>query len=734
MERQWHGYWINNGKAMCAPSTTVGNAPYLRKTFECTVLPGQAVAYLCALGWHELYVNGKKVDDRVLAPVVTQYERHVSYIEYDITGLLKKGRNSLVVLLGNGWYNCHTAEVWSFDKASWRDWPKLLCDVVADGTLLVKSDTSWLYHDSPITFDALRNGERYNANLEIPGFAMPELDDSAWVNAVQCTPPGGLIVREDLDPCKVMRSYTPVGKTMLSPMTAVYDFGTNLTGWCEIEVKGVKGSSVTLEYSEQVRSNGSISRDEISSYVKEDGFQKDAYILKGDGVETFRPHFTYHGFRYVCVRLSAPANAPLPEIKSLKAQFIHNSFAAAGSFRSSDDILNRLQEITCQSYLSNFTGIPTDCPHREKNGWTGDAQIACETGLWNYDSRKAYIHFLRMLADAQRPSGQLPGIVPTGGWGYNWGSGPAWDNMLSEGVWQLYLFYGDLETVREFYGNMVCYTEYCRGMSEDNLVRFGLGDWCHWNARDITPVEFTSSCYYYSNAARLAKFAKLLGNSSDAEKYSRLASDIKQSFNRKFYQGNGIYGDGRMTELAAPLYFELAEDMPEVTAGKLAERVRQNGHRTDFGILGAKYVPRVLADYGYAEEAFKLITQKEFPGWGNWVARGATTLWENWSGSSSQNHIMFGDISAWMYQYLGGVAPCFEEPGFRKIRLRPNFVPQLDYVCMSHETPSGLLKAEWRRTADGIKCDFTIPEGCCARLELPGRETECIAGQVSRMI
>ena len=390
-----------------------------------------------------------------------------------------------------------------------------------------------------------------------------------------------------------------------------------------------------------------------------------------------------------------------------------------------------LSDIRNSFFSTLAKGVEDEC---WKNGWTGDAQLACETGLWNYHAQNAYLHFVRLLSDTQRPSGQLPGIAPSGGWGYNWGSGPAWDSMLFEGVWQIYLFRGDAEPAHEQYDAMKRYVEYCRGMSENNLVRFGLGDWCHWDRFRIAPVELTSSGYYYNDIVRLTRFATLFGKETDAEEYTALAESVKKSFNQTFYKGDGIYADGSMTALSAALYFNLAEQARELTARKLAELVRARQHRADFGILGAKYVPRVLADYGFAEDAFRMITQPEFPGWGYWVKQGATSLWEHWNGCSSQNHIMFGDISAWMYQYLGGATPCFETPGFRRFRLRPCLVPQLDFVKMSHETPHGPLRVSWQRTAEGVRCDFEIPENCTAVLELPGRKAEEVRGKLSRTV
>ena len=727
MERNWSGYWINSGRGMGTPTTATPAAPYLRTTFECKSTPGKATVFLCGLGWHELYVNGRKADDRVLAPVVTQYDRRVSWIEYDITPLVRPGKNALAILLGNGWYNCQTAEVWSFDKAPWRDLPKLLCDIEIDGITVAKSDTSWKTHDSPVTFDALRNGEFYDARLEIPGFADSEFDDSSWNSAAQCNPPGGRIVKEDLEPCKVMKHYPAISAKCLDSNATIYDFGTNLTGWCKIKVKGPAGTKIKIVYSEHVRPvSGDIDREYIDMFVKSGEFQTDEYTLKGsDEPEVYEPHFTYHGFRYAKVYQWSGKT----ELLDIQACFVRSSFRQAGEFESSDRILNALQRNTVQSYLSNFTGIPTDCPHREKNGWTGDAQLAMETGLWNFDCEKACTHFLQIVADTQRPNGQLPGIAPSGGWGYNWGSGPAWDSILFEYPWRMYLFRGNTENIRRHYHAMELYLDYCNGMAENHLVRFGLGDWCHHDRRRIAPVELTSSAYYYYDVTRMAEFANILGKESDAKRFAELAEQIRESFNRKFSNGDGTYADGSWTALAAALYFHLADetDRPRI-AEKLVGMVRANGHKTDFGILGAKYVPRVLADCGYAEDAFRLITQTRFPGWGFWIENGATSLWEQWNGTSSQNHIMFGDISAWMFEYLGGAVPLKETPGFRHFLLKPALLPSLSHVRMRHETPFGTLRSEWKREGGRILCEFEIPQGTTADIHLPGTTIRNAAG------
>jgi len=728
-ERKWSGRWINAGETLMNPPEDLPPAPCFRKTFICAKKPKKAVVFLCGLGWHELYVNGQKADDRVLAPTVTQYDKHVSYIEYDVTKLLKKGKNAVAVLLGNGFFNVPET-LWRFATAPWRDYPKLICDIVLDGETVARSDESWKVHDSPITFDSLRGGQFYDARREIPGFAEPELDDSDWKNAAFCMPPGGRIVRETTHPCKVMRSYPAVARHFVSCQETTCDFGVNLTGWCRIRVRGEEGTLVRILYSEQIDPiSWHINRQEIGIYA--DGlFQTDQYILKGDPTgEEYEPSFTYHGFRYEQVWIGGKA-----ELLDIQARFVHTAFGETGSFESSDAMLNTLQRNTLQSFKSNFTGIPTDCPHREKNGWTGDAALAAETGLWNFDMEQGYSHFMQIVADTQRPCGQLPGIAPTGGWGYNWGSGPAWDNILFEYPYQVYLFYGKPDLIERHYDRFLLYLEYCATREEeDGLLNFGLGDWCHWDRSAITPVEVTSSGCYYRNLLRTAFFADLLGKKADAAGCRKRAERVRKSFLRKFARPDGLFADGSPTAAAAALYFGLTDGRSvKKNVEALVKLVRERRHKADFGILGAKYLPRVLADHGYADDAFEIITRREFPGWGWQVEHGATSLWENWNGKASQNHIMFGDISAWMYQYLGGIRPLKETPGFRKFEIRPCFVEKLDHVKACHRSPFGMIRSEWTRRDGKILCEFDIPAGSRADIFLPGETIRDAKGRVCR--
>lgn len=684
--RVWSGYWI---QANSDP------APYFRKTFELDFIPQRAVLHLCGLGWHELYVNGIKPDDRVLAPTVSQYDRHVQYISYDITTWLRKGKNAIAVLLGNGWYNCQTEVSWNFSHAVWKDKPKMICDLECDDRVILFSDADWKVIRSPILFNQLRNGETYDARQEIPGMLEPDFDDSGYDCAAYCNPPGGIVVKEEMEPCRVCQTIEGVLREF-TPYIFICDFGVNLTGWCEIEVEGPRGAEIFISYGEQLSDDGNLNCAAISYLIKSGVFQQDHYLLKGGQREIWHPRFTYHGFQYCQLAFGCGH----VKIHRVTAHFIHTDFQSAGQFECSDPMVNRLQSCTRQSYLSNYTGIPTDCPHREKNGWTGDAQLAMETGLWNFNCVKASENFIRILADVQRPNGQLPGIAPASGWGYNWGNGPVWDSCLFELPFRIRQFTGDDSLLHRFLPAMKKYMDYCRTMEHDGLVSFGLGDWNAYDRPNAAPTEMVVSSYYSFCAERLAEF--------DGE-YAEQARKTRDAINRKYYRGDGIYADGQRTALALPLYFRFAVE-PELTLQQLVEAVRKKKHTAGFGIVGAKIIPRVLAEYGYADDAFWMLTQTEFPGWGYWIRKfSASTLFESWQGHQSRNHIMFGDISAWFYHYAAGIRPPEKAWGFRKFRIEPCFISSVKWVRAQHETPFGKIAVEWERENGKIRLACKIP-------------------------
>ena len=535
---------------------------------------------------------------------------------------------------------------------------------------------------------------------------MNGFDDSSWSQAVIVPGPGGVITLQDTPPCKVMNVSAAERLYSLSEREFIYDAGVNMTGWGRLTVKGASGSSVKLVYSEHLKDRD-VDQSQIKRLVNEEVFQTDEYILSGNGVEVWEPAFTYHGFRYVKAVVTGSA-----EILSLDVCFVRSSFEECAVFESSDPTLNKLCELTKRSYESNFTGIPTDCPHREKNGWTGDAFIASETGLFFYRSAPAYASWLQTIQDCQRPNGQLPGIVPTGGWGYNWGSGPAWDGAFVMIPWYIYLYTGDDTPIRNHYQAIRRYLDFLATLSENHIVKFGLGDWCHYDdSRRVTPA-LTSTGYYYLFAGTAAKYADLLGKPDDAAHFRELAGEIAKAFHREFYRGNGIYAKGELTALSCALYHGLVPDAEKkAVEQKLIELVESENCTCDFGILGAKYTPRVLCGIGRSDLALKMIVQPEFPGWGHWVRIGATSLRDSWKSDLSDNHIMFGDIAAWMMQYAAGIRPEEQNPGFSRVTLAPEWHCGLTHVKAEYNSASGMIRVEWRKDPSGFELHAELPVG-----------------------
>ncbi len=727
-EKTKSGNWNKNAKWLRVPgpvlkhdSDSVQPAPFFRKTLSLDKKPSVAEILICGLGYYELYINGRKVGDHVLDPVVTHYDKRVSYVTYEIIDYLLQGTNVIGVILGNGWYNCHTHDVWHFEEAIWRDFPKFLLQMSINGKNFLNSDTDWKVTTGPIVFDGLRNGETYDAKLELNGWQDADYDVSSWMNAIIAPSPGGTIEKQTMPPCKVMDTIPSTNDWGIANRR-VYDIGQNITGWARITVEGETGAELKIRYGERLDSEGKVDQEHIGKFIYSGKCQTDHYILNGKGLEQWEPRFTYHGFQYVQIEINGNA-----AIKKVEGRVVHTSFDKIGSFECSNKIINKLQQCTLWSYLGNFTGIPTDCPHREKNGWTGDAHLAAETGLFNYDASSSYAQWIDSVVDAQRPSGQLPVIVPTSNWGYNRNGGPAWDSALLLIPWYVYLYTGDDSLIRKHYDAIKRYVDYCSTMADGFIVDFSLGDWAHVEKKRIVATSLTSTAYYYTNVVLLAKFAKMTDHKKDRKDYTELAAEIKKALNQRFYKGEGIYAKGEQTAMACALYHELVDDTEKASVvNALASAVKDNDCKPDFGILGAKYVPRVLADNGYPDLAYKIITQPEFPGWVNWLNQDATTLWESWSGESSLNHIMFGDISAWFYQYLGGIKPDPDHPGFAHFFIRPHRAEGLDWVKAEHRCPNGKIISSWRYENKAFMLDVEIPQGCSATVILPRGQTHDI--------
>jgi alpha-L-rhamnosidase len=718
----WHGKWISR-----TDDKEYHPAPMLRHTFELKGKVKQARVYICGLGYYELHLNGKKVGDRLRDPGYTRFDRRALYATYDVTKQLKEGGNAVGVMLGTGWYNVHTKAVWYFDKAPWRAAPKVLVELrveYADGrTETIAGDTTWKTSTGPIVYDSIYGGETHDARQEKPGWDTASYDDHDWQAAIEVAPPGGVISAQMNPPIRTKETIKPVKVTEVKPGVYVYDLGQNFAGHARLTASGPAGSQITLRYAEKINKDGSLDPSNINVHlVKTDPpqrFQTDKFILKGQGRETFEPVFTYHGFQYVEVT-GYPGK---PSLDSLRGIVAHSDIPVTGAFECSNPLLNRIQQATLWSYQSNLQSIPTDCPQREKNGWTGDAHLAAEQGLFNFLPAGVYNKWVMDLDDEQRETGELPGIVPTSGWGYEWGNGPAWDSAFLLIPWYMYQYYGDTRILTGHYPGMKRYVDYLTTKSNNGIVSIGLGDWVPYKTE--TPVEVTSTAYYYRDALIVSQTASLLGNQADARKYADLAASIKKAFNAKFFNpANGTYSNAGQTALSCALYQGMvsAQDRPVVLANLVKAVDKNNGH-IDTGILGAKYLLNTLTDNGRADVAFQVASQKDMPGWGWWLEQGATTLWESWGGTDSRNHIMFGDISAWFYKTLAGINPDPTAPGFGHFIVKPHPVGGLTYAKGWYNSLRGEIFSDWKIENGAFNLRVEIPANTSATVYVPALDS-----------
>jgi len=720
--RNWRGSWISDSRDI-----DLKPASYFRKSFNISRKVISARQYIAVAGLYELFINGMKVGNHSLDPAYTRFDRRTLYISYDVTSLIHPGENTIGVILGNGWYNHQSTAVWYFDKAPWRARPKFCMDLritYDDGSVeTVTSDTDWKTSLSPIIFNSIYTGEHFDARLDREGWNRAEFNDSKWKNAIPVGAPSTNIISQVMHPIRITEKIPAKSVTRLDKYTWLFDLGRNIAGVSGLTVSGEAGTVIRMKHAERLNNKGRADQSNIDVHYRptdeSDPFQTDIFILSGKGEESFMPRFNYKGFQFVEVSSDKPV---ILSKESLTGYFMHSDVPVAGRIETSDTLLGKIWQATNNSYLSNLYGYPTDCPQREKNGWTGDAHIAVETGLYNFDGITIYEKWLNDHIDEQQPNGVLPAIIPSSGWGYTWANGPDWTSTIAIIPWNIYLFYGDSRLLTRCYDNIKRYVDHITEISRDGLTDWGLGDWIP--IKSVASKELTSSVYYFTDVTILAKTAGILGKKSDHEKYSALAAKIKDAINTKFLnKESAVYGKGLQTELCVPLHWGVVpDDIKSRVADNLARSIEAGGNHMDVGLLGTKAILNALSENGYADLAYKLASQATFPSWGWWIVNGATTLYENWpidtKSDISMNHIMFGEIGAWMYKSLGGIYPDENNPGFRNVILKPDFVKGLDHFEARHEGPYGTIVSSWKKDGEKVLYKVIIPPNSTATLDL----------------
>lgn len=731
------------------PSSTP--SPLLRKGFTVGKQVTSARVYICGPGYYVLSIDGKRVGDHVLDPSFTAYNKTAEYATYDVTSAVATlGPHAVGVTLGRGFYGLYPGDTKYWGGAPWlSDTPKLIMKLqidYADGSHdTLVTDSSWLTHDGPTTRDSIYAGETYDARLAIPGWDRPGADVHDWTPAAVVPAPTAQLVSERTDPIRIVDSMTADRITNPKPGSYVFHFPEVTAGWARLKVRGPAGTEVTLRYGERLRDDGTVDNDGDPGLTN-GPVQTDRYILSGNpGVQTWEPSFSYKGFQYVQV----DGYPGVPDAGDVQAEIVHSDVRSAGSFDSSNPLLNTIDANSRRTILNNLHSILTDTPEFEKRGWLDDASILGATTTDNFAMRNFYRNWLISIQDDQNTNGAgvelSPNPFPAG---Y---ADPEWAGAIVLIPWQLYQDYGDTDTLAAGFDSMARYVDYLTTQATGYIQPGIYGDWASPNPDPVhetaafAPPEgpqLTATAYYYKDTEATAQAARALGRDADAAHFEQLAQQIKAAFNARFLDAAaGIYRTERaigyrQASNAIPLTFGLVPgDLVGKVAANLAADVEAHGNHLNTGDAGTKELLPALTDNGYADLAFAVATQLSYPGWGYQIGLGATTLWERWEQvSRSYDHAFEGTIDDWFYRDLAGIKPA--APGYTQITIAPHVPSGLDHAAAQQDTVAGTISSSWTKTDGKLHLLVRIPANTTATVHVPlfghGTGTAPVGAQVLR--
>ena len=769
--------------------------PYVRKSFTIDSSMEEIISarvYISAAGIYELYIDGRKVSNEYLLPGSHAYDYWMQYQTFDVTKALlyqKEKEHVLGVMLGKGWFSGRFGL--GNTKNGYGDRMAVLCELVItkkDGsTIVIGTDESWESHAGPVTESSIYDGEHYDARLEVPnwceadGVRVQNGDEqngtsknhtALWEGVEPISLHIGPMSERLSPPIEKQQSF-PVAEVIQTPKgETVLDFGQNMTGWVELEAALPKGTRVFFQYSE-ILQDGCFYNENLRSARAEFSYIAGGNSAGVDGKEpetvTIRPHFTFYGFRYVKVEISAPEGStekklPLEAVGLGKENFtawvIHSTMTPTVQIETSDERVNRLILKAMWGQKGNFLDVPTDCPQRdERMGWTGDAQIFCGTASFFTDTAGFYQKYMRDVREEQlRLNGSVPFVVPSpkvGGIGEGNGS-CAWADVAAVIPWTLYLYFGDKTLLAKQYDTMKDWVEYIKQKDEESgggrlwQTGFHFADWLALdNYREPessmggTDCYYVASAYYYYSTKLTADAAEVLGKQEDAKKYRRLQQEIKEAFQKEYFTPNGRIAEHTQTAQVIALFFDL---IPEESRGKvvntLKQMIKENEMHLNTGFVGTPYLCRVLSGNGANDYAYRLLMKEDYPSWLYEVSMGATTIWERWNsvmpdghlsgtGMNSLNHYAYGSVVEWIIRDICGINPVLTEPGFRRTLIKPQPYGLLTYASMSYDSPCGRYISGWELSEEErlVTVRLTIPFHCTAEVHLPDA-----AGKTLRVI
>jgi alpha-L-rhamnosidase len=754
-------------------------ARWLRKEFTVEKKIRRATVSFSGLGSSELYLNGTKVGDDVLSPGATEYPKRVFYVTHDVTRQLQRGRNAIGVVLGNGRF--YSMRNRAYSNMPSYGFPKLLLQLrveFEDGSVSeIVSDESWsMTTDGPIVANNEYDGEEYDARLELgdwseAGYALPfsfflgkeragvrgeGVSEQETIATSTNTPhpspliplpsegrgkpewrpvqfvsvPAGVVAAQMIEPIRVTQTLKPISVAEPKPGVFIFDLGQNLVGWCCLKVSGKAGTHVTLRHAETLNADGTLYFDNLRG-----ARVTDIYTLKGKGTEIWEPRFTYHGFRYVEVT-GFPGR---PTLAAIAGRVVHDDLPSAGDFTCSNPLVNRIYQNIVWGTKGNYRSLPTDCPQRdERQGWLGDRSEESKGESFIFDTQAFHEKWLQDMADAQRASGSVPDVCPSYWPLYN--DDVTWPSSTVIIPHALREQFGDTTIVARHYDSAKKWVDYMQRFVSNGIIsKDNYGDWCvppedpklihSLDPNRITDKALLATAYFYHDLKLMEGYAKMLGKDADARHFAQLAEQMKTAFNEKFLKRNrGQYDNGTQTSCVLPLAFGLVpDDLRGKVFDHLVEKitVETKGH-IGTGLIGGQYLMRVLSDNGRPDLAWTIATQKDYPGWGYMVGKGATTIWELWNGDTadpamnSGNHVMLvGDLVIWLYENLAGIKADPAQPGFKHIIMKPTLVDGLNSVKATHRSPYGPIVSEWKRDGAQWRWHVEIPPNATATLYMP---------------
>ncbi|MGJ7032666.1 family 78 glycoside hydrolase catalytic domain [Niabella hirudinis] len=725
-----------------------GAMPLFRKPFVLKKAVQSGRLYISGLGYYEVELNGKRVGKNMLDPGWTDYRKQVLYTTYDVSALVKKGRNALGVMLGNGWYDLSPMNMWcnpdrNLRKHLYMGTPcvkaQLRITYIDGKSEDIYTDGSWTTFPGPVLDNNIYIGEVYNANLEQPGWSLPSFKSSDAKQAIEIAGPPGAMVAQAQPPIQVYRSLKPRSVREVRPGVFLADLGQNFAGKLKIRVRGKEGDTVSIRYGEALYPDGSLNvMTSVAGQIKGAGcagpgapdtaYQKDVYILKGRQVEEWAPGFTFHGFRYA--EISGWPGTPGPG--DLEGLCLSAAVDNAGDFNSSDPMLNQLNENIRWTFRSNMFSTQSDCPAREKYGYGGDMLCTSAAFMYNFDMQEFYKKMLRDFTDAQRPLGGITETAPDVGiadFSLGDGSGPvsfqAGYTFLAN---ELFLFYGDTGIIRSHYPYLKKQAAFLVSVSKEHLLHTDISD---HESLDAKPGAFSASCFYFFHLVRMAGYAQLLEKAEDLNYFTRLAAQVKKAILEKYFNAQtGQFDNGTQSAQVYGLWFGLLDDAPsakEKALNGLRKAIREKDFHLSTGIFGTKMLLDVLDAQNENALAYKIVTQPDYPGWMYMIRNGATSLWETWKYSDntySQDHPMFGSVMAWFYKSLAGIRPA--AAGFRKIVIKPFVNNGLSQVKCDYRSPQGLIRSGWKKEGTLVRFQISVPANTEAEIWIPAKDRTAV--------